>query len=66
MKYYKKLIGELVYLSPVNIEDAPKYTEWLCDEDITKYLGNYTKNINLSKKVSDELVIYVYSEKLNG
>ena len=47
MKYYKKLIGELVYLSPVNIEDALKYTEWLCDEDITKYLGNYTKNINL-------------------
>ena len=27
MKYYKKLIGERVYLSPVNIEDAEKITK---------------------------------------
>ena len=31
MKYYKKLIGERIYLSPVSIEDAEKYVEWFSD-----------------------------------
>jgi len=31
MKYFKKLIGERIYLSPLNIEDAEKYVEWFCD-----------------------------------
>ena len=31
MKYYKKLVGERIYLSPVNVEDAEKYVEWFCD-----------------------------------
>lgn len=51
MKYFKKLIGDLVYLSPLNIEDASKYVEWLCDEDVAKYLSNYTNNINLLGEV---------------
>lgn len=35
MSYYKKIEGERVYLSPINIEDAAKYTEWLNDLEIT-------------------------------
>ena len=35
MKYYKKLIGERIYLSPVSIEDAEKYVEWFCDFKMT-------------------------------
>ena len=31
MKYFKKLIGERIYLSPVSVEDAEKYVEWFCD-----------------------------------
>lgn len=31
MKYFKKLIGERIYLSPISIEDAEKYVEWLSD-----------------------------------
>lgn len=31
MKYFKKLIGERIYLSPLNVEDAEKYVEWFCD-----------------------------------
>lgn len=27
MKYYKKIIGERIYLSPVSVEDAEKYVE---------------------------------------
>jgi hypothetical protein len=34
MRYFKKIKGERVYLSPINIEDAEKYTEWLNDLEI--------------------------------
>lgn len=35
MKYYKKLIGDRIYLSPMSIEDAEKYAEWFCDFKMT-------------------------------
>lgn len=35
MKYYKRLVGERIYLSPMNIEDAEKYAEWFCDFRMT-------------------------------
>ncbi len=31
MKYFKKLCGERIYLSPMNIDDAEKYIEWFCN-----------------------------------
>ena len=31
MKYFKKLVGEGIYLSPMCIDDAEKYVEWFCD-----------------------------------
>ena len=39
MKYFKKLRGERVYLSPRNVEDVEQYTEWLNDFDTTDYIG---------------------------
>ena len=39
MKYFKKLIGERIYLSPLNIEDADKYVEWFCDFRTTDGIG---------------------------
>lgn len=39
MKYYKKLIGERIYLSPTNIEDAEKYVEWFSDFKTTDGIG---------------------------
>lgn len=39
MKYFKKLIGDNIYLSPRNIEDVEKYTEWLNDFETTDYIG---------------------------
>ena len=29
MKYFRKLVGERIYLSPRSTEDVEKYTEWL-------------------------------------
>ena len=39
MKYFKKLIGERIYLSPLCIEDAEQFTEWLNDFEVTDYTG---------------------------
>lgn len=39
MKYFKKLIGDRIYLSPRNSEDVEIFTEWLNDFKITDYLG---------------------------
>lgn len=41
MKYFKKIVGEKVYLSPMNSDDYLKYTEWLNDFEITKYLDRH-------------------------
>ncbi len=39
MKYFKKLLGERIYLSPRNSEDVESFTEWLNNFDTTDYLG---------------------------
>jgi RimJ/RimL family protein N-acetyltransferase len=37
--YYKKLIGKKCYLSPLDLNDAEKYTEWLNDLEVITNLG---------------------------
>ena len=39
MKYFRKLVGDRIYLSPRNSEDVEKFTEWLNDFETTDYLG---------------------------
>ena len=39
MKYFKKLLGDNIYLSPRSVEDVEKYTEWLNDFQTTDYIG---------------------------
>jgi RimJ/RimL family protein N-acetyltransferase len=38
MKYYRKLIGEKCYLSPIAIEDAERYTEWINDLEVGQFM----------------------------
>ena len=47
MKYFKKIPGERVYLSPLNIEDAETYIKWLNDRSVTDGLGDTYLNFNL-------------------
>ena len=49
MKYFKKIEGERIYLSPINSEDAEKYVYWMNDRTITE-------NISIVKKDTDELI----------
>ncbi len=40
MRYFKKLVGEHIFLSPMNVDDADTYTRWLNDFNVTDGLGN--------------------------
>ena len=48
MKYFKKLEGKNVYLSPMNSEDAELYVKWLNDSEIVKYLSAHNSMVSIS------------------
>ena len=39
MKYFKKIVGERLYLSPMNPDDTEIYTKWMNDRKVTDNLG---------------------------
>jgi RimJ/RimL family protein N-acetyltransferase len=39
MKYYPRLVGERIYLSPISLDDIEQYTKWMNDPEITDNLG---------------------------
>ncbi len=41
--YFKKIETERLYLSPTSVDDAVKYTEWLNNHEISKYLGGTSR-----------------------
>jgi len=43
--YFKKLVGKECYLSPMDINDAEKYTEWLNDLEVSTNLGHVYESI---------------------
>jgi len=45
--YFKKLVGKKCYLSPMNINDAEKYTEWLNDLEVAANLTLYNSVITV-------------------
>lgn len=47
MKYFKKIIGERLYLSPINVEDVEIYTKWMNDLNVVKYIRQNTNIISL-------------------
>ena len=48
--YFKKLTGKKCYLSPINENDAEKYTEWLNDLEMTINLQIYNSVINVENE----------------
>ena len=47
MKYFKKIEGSRIYLSPMNIDDLEIYTKWLNDCNVTNGIHGTHKMINL-------------------
>ena len=48
--YFKKLIGKKCYLSPINVNDAEKFTEWLNDMEVMKNFSLYPNIISLESE----------------
>lgn len=47
MRYFKKIVGERIYLSPINPEDIVQYVEWLNNFEIAKYLGHVKRILSI-------------------
>lgn len=47
MKYFKKLVGDKIYLSPRNIEDAELYVKWMNDFDVTDFTGRTSQIMDI-------------------
>ena len=43
MKYYKKIVGDRIYLSPRNSADYEIFAEWLNDPQVADYIGRSGK-----------------------
>ncbi len=54
MKYYKKLVGDRIYLSPRSTEDYEIFAEWLNDFQVADYIG--TSGIIFSNAAEKEFL----------
>ncbi|MDI3504659.1 MAG: hypothetical protein PWP64_1595 [Candidatus Cloacimonadota bacterium] len=50
MKYFRKLIGEKCFLSPVSLEDTERYTEWVNDLEIGQFVLFSSVVFDISKE----------------
>lgn len=77
MKYFKKIEGEKVYLSPMNLEDIEKYVKWMNDFSTTDGLGSSSKITtfeserawlinNMDKKEQQFAIVLKETDKLIG
>ena len=48
--YFKKLVGKKCYLSPIDVNDAGKFTEWLNDMEILTNLQLYSSIISVENE----------------
>ena len=46
-EFYKKIIGERCYLSPISMEDVPKYTNWLNDFEVVVSTTLYSRIVDV-------------------
>lgn len=47
MKYFKKLVGDRIYLSPRNVEDLEIFTKWMNDFQVSDYTGRSSQIMTL-------------------
>ncbi|MDL2225744.1 GNAT family N-acetyltransferase [Eubacteriales bacterium OttesenSCG-928-M02] len=57
MRYFKKIEGERIYLSPINVADYPLYTKWFNDSAVTDGLGytNVLSSLETEKEALEAL-----------
>ena len=47
MRYFEKIKGESVYLSPINADDYEIYTKWMNEKTVTENLGKHSRMTTL-------------------
>lgn len=50
MKYFEKVKGDRLYLSPMCVNDAGIYTKWMNDKEVTENLGGISKVITYKEE----------------
>lgn len=70
MKYFKKIVGDRIYLSPINSDDYLKYVEWLNNYEIAKGVNHVTKLLSieaekqwLEKATSEEYIFAIINKE---
>ena len=48
MRYFRKIIGERLYLSPITVDDSESYIKWMNDASVAVDFGQYSKMENTS------------------
>ena len=78
MKYFKKLVGDRIYLSPRNSEDAEVFSKWMNDFEVTDYTGRtatimtldaerkYLENKNLDLRTISFAIVDLNNDKMIG
>ena len=66
MRFYRKIVGERIYLSPYSVDDVEIYTkwaEWMNDRDVADGFGGFDLNVSLAraKKTIEELYGYRFA-----
>ena len=46
MKYYKKMLGKRLYLSPINTDEVDSYLKWMNDEPVAANFGEYNQLVS--------------------
>ena len=50
MKYFPKIKGDRLYLSPMNVNDAETYTRWLNDKHVVENIGGHAKVLTVQEE----------------
>lgn len=50
MRYFEKIKGDRLYLSPMNPDDVDIYTKWMNDKEVSENIGSYTKLFTLNSE----------------
>ena len=50
MKYFRKLVGDKCYLSPISLDDTERYTEWVNDMELGQFMLFTPQVIDMEKE----------------
>ena len=71
-KYFKKIMGDRCYLSPVSMNDIEQYTEWINDMSVSVTMGQLSQVLTIEKereilqKLSGDYIFAIIDKKTDN